>query len=144
MFQNWNLSNIQLKERYNRRKQQQQQSQTSETSFFLSRVRPNVDTNNIRTFLLSIGVDILNIEKVSHNQAKFGSFKICVQRKDFHKVSNEQIWSVSGAICRPWIERGNSNNTQYYNHNNVNNISVNRGNYAEWDGASVYTNNYGR
>ena len=104
-------------------------------------MRPNVDTTNIRTFLLSIGVNIVNIEKVSHNLAQFNSFKVCVQRKDFHKVANEQIWSISGAKCRPWKERGNNT---HYNHNTVNYNSVHRGNYAEWDGVSVYTNNYGR
>ena len=83
----------------------------------------------------------MNIEKVSPNLAKFNSFKICVERKDFNKVANEQIWSISGAKCRPWNEK--VNNTQY-NNNTVNYNSVNRGNYAEWDGASVYRNNYGR
>ena len=117
------------------------EAQISKTSYFLSKVRPNVDTTNIRTFLLSIGVNIVNIEKVSHNLARFNSFKVCVHSKDFHKVSNEQIWSLSGAKCRPWKERGNNT---HYNHNTVNYNSVHRGNYAEWDGVSVYTNNYER
>ena len=101
-------------------------------------MQPNIGTTNIRTFLQSVGVNIMNIEKVSHNSAKFNSFKLCVQRKDSYRVSNQQIWSISGAKCRPWNER--VNNTQY----NYNNDSVNRGNYDEWDRASVYTYNYGR
>ena len=73
------------------------------------RLRPNVEMNKIRVYFKSNGVNIINIEKVSHNQARFTSFKIRVHGNDYFKIINDPFWSLSGAKCRPWGNNGNNN-----------------------------------
>ena len=84
----------------------------------------------MKKYLESIGVEIISIEKVSHNLAKYNSFKVCVKSNDYYKISNEKIWSISGAKCRQWEE------SEYKNF-------INNGNYAMWDRVALRSNNYG-
>ena len=91
---------------------------------------PHVGTYKMKKYLETIGVEIINIEKVSHNLSNYNSFKVCVKSKDYHKVSNEKIWSVWGAKCRQWEE------SEYKNF-------FNNGNYAMWDRVALRSNNYG-
>ena len=139
---NYNQRNNMLKLRYNQRKQHQQlyggatnysdrqldrDAQTSNSSVFLSRIMTHVGTFNVKKYLESIGIEVINIEKVSHSFSKFNSFKVCVKSSDYHRVSNENIWSILGAKCRPWEE------SKYKNFNN----------HAMWDRVALSSNNYG-
>ena len=105
-------------------------AQSSNSSVFISRIRPQVGAFDVKRYLESIGIEINNIEKVSHNFAKFNSFKVCVKSSDYFKVSNEKIWSIWGAKCRPWGEN------EYKNF-------FNSGNQAIWDRVALSSNNYG-
>ena len=111
-------------------------AQTSISNLFLSRIGPNVDINDIRNCLHSSGVNVINIVKVSNSLAKFKSFKICVHSNDYSKVSNNPVWPLCGAKCRPWNDRGNNMGNNYNSsNNNYNNV-----NYDSWDRLSFNTN----
>ena len=104
---------------------------SSNGNIFLSRIMPNVGIDTIRKYLQSIGASVINIQKVSHNSAKFNSFKVCVKNSDYSKVSNQLVWSLCGAKCRPWNESGNN---MHNNYNSVNNdVSINN---DLWDNMS--------
>ena len=87
----------------------------------------HVGTLDVKKYLETMGIEILNIEKVSHRFSKFNSFKVCVKSNDYQRVANESIWSMWGAICRPWEEN------KYKNFNN----------HAMWDRVALNSNNYG-
>ena len=108
-------------------RQHDRDRQTSNSSVFISRILTHVGVFNVKKYLESIGIEVINIEKVSHEFSKFNSFKVCVKSSDYHRVSNENIWSIWGAKCRPWEE------SKYKNFNN----------YAMWDRVARTSNNYG-
>ena len=99
-------------------------AQSTLSNLFISRVWPNIGVVNMKNYLNSKGIDIVDIEKVSHTSSKFNSFRISVQRKDYYKVFKNPVWSSWGLKCRPWKDRGinNNNNIDNSNSNNNNNM----------------------
>ena len=123
-------------------------AQSSFSNLFISRVWLNVGTANMKNYLKSTGIDLIDIEKVSHTSSKFNSFRISVQKKDFYKVFKNPVWSSWGVICKPWKDRGNNNNynnnrNNMWNNNNnlVANNYVSNVSYDAWDGTSYNLNN---
>ena len=117
----------------------------SRNDIFL-RLRPNVEIDKIRDYLISNGVNIINMEKVSNNHARFTSFKIRVHDNDYFKIINDPFWSLCGAKCRPWSNNGSNNWKNNFNNHMSSVNGPNSGSYDRWDVVSLNGNrfNYGR
>ena len=72
-------------------------------------------------------VNVQNIEKVSHNDAKFSSYKICIFVTDLDKVHGNNFWP-RGVRCKMWRERSYSD-YELNNDNDNNNDSENDDHY---------------
>ena len=70
---------------------------------WLSRVM-NGDTEQISNHLNSKNIQVQNIVKVSHSDAKFASFKISVFKNDLNTVLKASLWP-RGLRCEQWYER---------------------------------------
>ena len=121
------------------------EANVSTNDIFL-RLRPNVEMDKIRDYLKSNGVNIINMEKVSNNHARFTSFKIRVHDNDYVKIVNDPFWSLCGAKCRPWNNNGNNNWKNNYNNHMSSVNGPNCGSYDRWDAISLNRNsfNFGR
>ena len=109
------------------------------------RLRPNVEMNKISDYFKSNGVNIINMEKVSHNQARLTSFKIRVHDNDYFKIINDPFWSLCGAKCRPWSNNGNNSMKNNFNNHMSSVNGLNCGSNDRWDVKSnVNSFNYGR
>ena len=62
------------------------------------------DTEKVKMFLQDNGVRVDKIQKVSHENAKFNSYKVDISKSDVEKVFNELFWPV-GVHCKMWRER---------------------------------------
>ena len=91
----------------------------------------------MNNYLKSCGVNIIDIEKASHNSSKFNSFRICVHRKDYYKVLKNPVWSTWGARCRPWKDRENNMPNNSFQANNY----ISSVNCDAWDRSSYNLNN---
>ena len=59
------------------------------------------DTNIVKDYIQKNGVNVSCIEKVSHENAKFSSFKIGISKDAVDKVMDEKFWP-KGVGCRYW------------------------------------------
>ena len=81
-------------------------------NIFVSRVKyGNVLT--IKSFLNKNNIYYNNVDLVSHDNSKFNSFKIDINKFDVHKVMQSNFWPI-GVKCNIWREKS-KNNVQYYN-----------------------------
>ena len=94
-------------------------------------------------------VKIIDIEKVSHKDASYNSYKICVSNNDYYNVLNDWFWPI-GTMCKPWRSRrinnfydDHSSNYQFENNENseLDSLSDYNGN-DEWDEESYYKYHY--
>ena len=69
---------------------------------FVSRVL-NGDVNEINTFLAQNNIKVVETEKVSHEGAKYKSFKITISISDKNKILRRSFWP-SGIRCKLWNE----------------------------------------
>ena len=67
----------------------------------------NSDINILNTFLRDNNITVHNSFKVSHEEANFNSFKICINVPDLEIVLNEQFWP-DGIKCQKWRKRNDS------------------------------------
>ena len=102
---------------------------------FVSRLNRAMETEFVRSNLTSKNINVLEIEKMSHDYAKFNSYKIGVSIDDYYKLLNDKFWS-SGIKCEKWRNRGNSN----YDNQYVNDESY--FNNDRWDAESYFRNGY--
>ena len=73
--------------------------------------------DNVKSFLNDNGIQVHDIEKASHPEAKFNSFKIAISSPDVIKVLNESFWP-DGICCKTWrTSRINSYVSNYDNDN---------------------------
>ena len=84
---------------------------------FLSRVILG-DRQSITNYMEKRGVKVYHIEKMSHYQASFMSFKVKISVFDKDKVLNENFWPY-GVQCMMW-KNARQNNTRNNNENNDN------------------------
>ena len=110
---------------------------TTNNNIFL-RIRSNVNINMVTDYLKAASVNVIKIEKVSHSLARFNSFKICVQSCDYSKVLNDPFWSLCGAKCMPWSDKGSTN----FSNNMSGNNGISNANNDRWDKVSLFRNNY--
>ena len=168
-YQNRKQMRQKVEERKNRQQQQQQQHQyqhhnnrrgdyshratraspyESEPSrnkyLFVSRVPHHVGTDKIKTYLRNKYIRVIDIEKVSHEFARYNSYKICVSYSDFFNMIKRHFWP-SGTICKQWrIGRNDNDNNGYENnyennYNNPNPINNNKSNHNEYDDTDSMT-----
>ena len=62
----------------------------------------------LNAFLVKNKVLVKDILKVSHEGARFNSYKVSVSVIDFHRLLNEDFWP-NGIQCKKWYERKMSN-----------------------------------
>ena len=67
----------------------------------------NGNSDKIKTFLVNNNVDVKNIERISHNESRYSSYKITVPVIDFNKPLDEKFWP-NGFQCKKWYERKQS------------------------------------
>ena len=60
-------------------------------------------TETLSTFIEKQQVKVFYNEKVSHENAKFSSFKISISKNDLSKVLDDSFWP-QGVQCQPWRE----------------------------------------
>ena len=82
---------------------------------FVSRVVSG-EKEVISNFIKSRGVNVINIEKTSHEDATFSSYKICISVLDKEKVFDPKFWPA-GVKCRMWRERKERNQNNNYPYN---------------------------
>ncbi len=74
---------------------------------WVSRVqRGSIET--ISAFIEKQQVKVFHNEKVSHQNAKFSSFKISISKSDLSKVLQDSFWP-QGVQCQPWRENTRRN-----------------------------------
>ena len=82
---------------------------------FVSRVVTG-DKESMSNFIKSRGVNVINIEKTSHEDATFSSYKIRISVVDKEKVFDPNFWP-EGVKCRMWRERKERNqDNNFYNY----------------------------
>ena len=97
------------------------------------------DIRDIQDHMHRNNIDINDIEKTSHPNAKFSSYKISIPVSGSDKVFEESFWPL-GVRCQKWFERSpriydsdsDSNNDQY--DNDFNNRHYNHFNSLSHDG----------
>ena len=67
----------------------------------------NGDINEVNDVLKDHNVQVLNNEKVSHNNALYKSFKVTISRFDVFKVLKHSFWP-DGVQCKIWQESSSS------------------------------------
>ena len=70
---------------------------------WVSRVQRGT-TETLSTFIEKQQVKVFYIEKVSHENAKFSSFKISISKNDLAKVLEDSFWP-QGVQCQPGREQ---------------------------------------
>ena len=71
-----------------------------------------VDKDYIAIFLEDNNVNVIEIEKKSHSEARFKSFKIKITLTDLRKVLNNTFWP-RGILCNKWREPAPRNTFSY-------------------------------
>ena len=82
-----------------------------ERTVFVSRVNRG-DIDSIKNFLEDNNVNVIEIVKKSHSEAKFKSFKIKITLTDLRKVLNNTFWP-RGILCNKWREPAPRNTFSY-------------------------------
>ena len=101
-------------------------------------------TDKIKTYLRNKYIRVIDIEKVSHEYARYNSYKICVSYSDYLNMIKIHFWP-SGTLCKQWrIGRNDNDNNDYENnyennYNNLNPINNNYGNHNEYDDTDSMT-----
>ena len=69
---------------------------------FIYRVHSDTSTSDLRDFIGDQNVVIRSFDCVSHEEAKFKSFKLEVSMEDYDKIYNDELWP-SGVRIRKYI-----------------------------------------
>ena len=71
---------------------------------FVSHVQKQFSDSDVKDYMKSQDVDCLKISTISHKDAVYKSFKICVKEADNDIVLEPDFWG-EGIRCRPWISQ---------------------------------------
>lgn len=88
-------------------------------SIFVSRVKKFCNVLTMKNFLNDNDIYYDDVSLVSHDNSKFNSFKININKIDISKVMQSHFWPI-GVKCNMWKEKSKSN-VQYYNSRFVDN-----------------------
>lgn len=69
---------------------------------FIFRVHADTVDDEIKDYAIGVGVDVLNIECVSHPNSKFKSFRLTVPASQFRSLFDEELWPV-GVRVRKYV-----------------------------------------
>ena len=58
----------------------------------------------VKEYIENRNVKVLNIEKVSHNEAKYSSYKVTISVADKNNVFDQLFWPT-GVKCQWWYDR---------------------------------------
>ena len=75
---------------------------------FVSRVKCG-DIETVSKYMTDNGVKVNNIQKMSHAESKFSSYKVSITKDDFSKVFDELFWPY-GVQCKMWRDKIAENN----------------------------------
>jgi hypothetical protein len=73
---------------------------------FVSRVHNDVEIDELKKFIEEDGINIIDIGRVSHKEARMQSFKVIISSSDKDTVLNESFWP-EGIMCRQFFTRRN-------------------------------------
>ena len=96
---------------------------------WVSRVKHG-DASALNDFIVQRQIKVYDIEKVSHDNAKFNSFKISISKNDVSNVLNDSFWPA-GVQCQIWrspVKRDGTERPQVVSeddNNDQNNLSGN-------------------
>lgn len=91
---------------------------------FVYRVHKENTLEKLKDFITSRNVPVRNIERTSHNESKYNSFKLTVSADDIGRVLDPQFWP-QGICVRRWKKERQNNN------DNIFGIVTNENNYVE-------------
>ena len=67
------------------------------------------DSQQIKTFMEDNGIKVSGIDKMSHDESKFNSYKVFINKYDIDKVFDDYFWPA-GVQCKIWSNRATSKN----------------------------------
>lgn len=67
------------------------------------------DVQSLKSHLHNNAIVVADIEKVSHAESKFGSFKVSIYKTDIDKVMKDSLWP-SGVRCELWRDKQRKGN----------------------------------
>ena len=81
---------------------------------FVANVRQDIEGATIKDFLARKGLEIVEIEKVSHQEARNASFKVQIKAEDKDKALNGDFWpyGVRFRIYRHYRKKEGQENRQ--------------------------------
>ena len=103
----------------------------------------NGNCDKIKTFLKNNNVDVKNIERISHNESRYSSYKITVAVIDFYKLLDEKFWP-NGFQCKKYYDRKPSHVDNHVNEDVFNNDA--RNDYSSgrpYDSVSSFNHHHG-
>ena len=74
--------------------------------FFVYRVHRDDGEKTMKDYIMKKNVNVRELEKTSHDDAKFNSFKLVVSKDDAEKVADPQFWPL-GIHVRRWRDDKN-------------------------------------
>ncbi len=81
------------------------QSGRVHADIFVSRVSPDAADDSIKTYLVSEGVDVIDVEKVSHPMSFTKSFKVRVKASKADEILSPDFWPEGIASRRFYAKR---------------------------------------
>ena len=71
---------------------------------FVSRVHNDVDDSDLEKLITDEGIDVVAMERVSHEDARMKSFKLTIRSADKDKTLQDEFWP-EGIMCRQFFGR---------------------------------------
>ena len=100
----------------------------------------NGTEHDLNEFLVKNIIDVKNIDRVSHNNSRFNSYKITVSVIDFNRILDEYFWP-DGIQCKKWYERKDSSRDNYVNDDVFNNDAIHDNRSGQPFGSNQFNNN---
>ena len=85
--------------------------------YFVYKVHKEDEEDELREYITKHNVTVRNLQKCSHNDAAFNSFKLSVSRNDADIILNEDFWP-EGIRIRRWFDRQKQGSTSVNGKNN--------------------------
>ncbi len=72
---------------------------------FVFRIDPEINTDNIKTYMNKKGTEVREITLMSKDGSKFHSFKVSIKLSDLNTVMNSEYWPAGVNVRRFWQPR---------------------------------------
>lgn len=73
---------------------------------FVARIDPNTDDDQLKQFIGEKGLKVLKLERLSHDEAKYKSYKLTIPVDEMSKVFSEDMWP-EGCEVRKFFQKRN-------------------------------------